>query len=404
MSGERGAEDREELRGRIAELLDEAGVRGQRKLVTQLVDTSIGLGRDGTSRANLKLSSAALTEMRSAFRIFAAHEGTPKVTIFGSARILAGDPLWEQAEAVAQGLAALGWMLVTGAGPGIMEAAARGAGPDRSLGVSIRLPFEEKPNDMISQDGNHVAMKYFFTRKLMLVKESSGFVCLPGGFGTLDETFELLTLQQTGKAVPTPIVLLDRPGGTFWRGFEAFVREQLADYGMVSPGDLDRVLITDSVEAAVAEIAGFWSNYDSLRWVPDRAGTDAGDPRARVETEPDPSEAGGAPASPARLASAAVPPGQTMLSGQNAPTAPAVQYDRLVLRLRRAPEEAQLDELNARFAHMLAKGRIELADAFPEELADRDRTELPRVTLVPEPRAIGSLHLLIRALNALVAD
>lgn len=378
-------EGRDELRARIAGLLEEAGVRGQRKLVSQLVETSLGLGQDGASRANLKLSAAALTEMRRAFRIFAAHEGTPKVTIFGSARVRAGDPLWAQAEAVAEGLAERGWMLVTGAGPGIMEAAARGAGPERSLGVSIRLPFEEKPNDMISQDGNRVAMKYFFTRKLMLVKESSGFVCLPGGFGTLDETFELLTLQQTGKAVPTPIVLLDRPGGTFWRGFESFVREQLADYGMVSPGDLDRVLITDSVEAAVAEIAGFWSNYDSLRWVPDRDGAGAVPPQA--QPEPVPSEAGGAPAGPAPE----VP-------------APPVQYDRLVLRLRRAPSERQLDELTERFAGLLAKGRIELAQPSPEELADRDRLELPRITLVPRPRAIGDLHLLIRALGGLAAE
>lgn len=367
---------RDDLRERIAALLDEAGVRGQRKLVSQLVETSLGLGQDGASRANLKLSAAALTEMRRAFDIFAAHEGTPKVTIFGSARIRAGDPLWEQAEAVAKGLAERGWMLVTGAGPGIMEAAVRGAGPEHSLGVSIRLPFEEKPNDMVNQDGNRVAMKYFFTRKLMLVKESSGFVCLPGGFGTLDETFELLTLQQTGKAVPTPIVLLDRPGGTFWRGFETFVREQLADDGMVAPGDLDRVLITDSVDAAVAEIAGFWSNYDSLRWVPDRGATAELAPGAQPEP--------GAPAAPAL-------------------TLP-VQYDRLVLRLRRAPSERQVAELSDRFAWLLARGRIECAQPSPEELADRDRIDLPRITLVPQRRAIGELHQLIRAVNALAEE
>ena len=366
MTEGRAEEELDALRGRIAELLDEAGVRGQRKLITQLVETSVGLGQDGTNRANLKLSAAALTEMRRAFRIFAAHDGTPKVTIFGSARTRLGDPLWEQAEAVAEGLAELGWMLVTGAGPGIMEAAARGAGPAQSLGVSIRLPFEEKPNDMINQDGNHVAMKYFFTRKLMLVKESSGFVCLPGGFGTLDETFELLTLQQTGKMAPTPIVLLDRPGGTFWRGFEGFVREQLAEYGMVSAGDLDRVLITDSVDAAVSEIAGFWSNYDSLRWVPDR---------------------GSAGASP----------------GRPAPPAAGVRYDRLVLRLRTAPNEQQIAELNERFADLIESGRIELADPAPEEAADRDRLELARISFVPKPRAIGSLHTLIRACNELAA-
>src|SRR5690606_7395717 len=253
----------------IDALLDEAGVRRHRKLVAQLLETGLGLAADGTNRANLKLSAAALAEVRRAFALFAGHEGPRKVPIFGSARTLVGDPLWEQAEATARSLSEQGWMVVTGAGPGIMEAAARGAGLERSLGVSIRLPKEEKPNDMINQDGNHVAMRYFFTRKLMLVKESSGFVCLPGGFGTLDETFELLTLQQTGKMLPASIVLLDRPGGNFWAVLVTFAREQLAASGMISAVDMDRVLVTDSAEAAVEEIAGFWRNFDSLRWVPD---------------------------------------------------------------------------------------------------------------------------------------
>ncbi|MBO1804139.1 TIGR00730 family Rossman fold protein [Leucobacter ruminantium] len=371
----------------IAELLDEAGVRAQRKLIERLVETSIGLGRDGTSRANLKLSSAALSEMRRAFRIFAGHDGTPKVTIFGSARTLLDDPLWVQAEATARRLAEQGWMVVTGAGPGIMEAAARGAGPQQSLGVSIRLPFEEKPNDMINQDGNHVAMRYFFTRKLMLVKESSGFVCLPGGFGTLDETFELLTLQQTGKMLPAPIVLLDRPGGGFWRGFERFVREELTDYGMISPGDLDRVLITDSVEAAVEEIEGFWRNFDSLRWTPDRSATG---PRPGASA-PRGGDAGEGSAAREGSSHAHLAPSP----------ANEAQYDRLVLRLRNAPSEEEIAELNERFADMLAEGRIEATEPLQPEVADRDRLDLPRLTLVPTPRAIGRLHVLIRAINEL---
>ncbi|MFV0434388.1 MAG: TIGR00730 family Rossman fold protein [Leucobacter sp.] len=352
----------------ISELLRQSGVRKHRKLVAQLVETSLGLGQDKTGRANLKLSSAALTEMRRAFQLFAGHEDTPKVTIFGSARTLADDPLWTQAEAIARGLSEQGWMVVTGAGPGIMEAAATGAGPEMSLGVSIRLPFEEKPNDMINQDGNHVAMKYFFTRKLMLVKESSGFVCLPGGFGTLDETFELLTLQQTGKMVPVPIVLLDRPGGSFWRGFERFVREDLTDYGMISADDLDRVLITDSVEEAVAEIEAFWSNYDSLRWIPNRGEEEVLDPSPGTAATPSAGRSAG---------------------------------DRLVLRLRSAPSDEELAKLNERFAHLLADGQIERTEPLPPEVSDRDRLELPRVTLIPNPRAVGRLHNLIRALNDL---
>lgn len=353
----------------IDALLAEAGIAYQRKLVEQLIETSLGLGEDGTSRANLKLTAAAIAEMRRAFQLFAGHEGPRKVTIFGSARTLVGDPLWEQTEATARSLSELGWMVVTGAGPGIMEAAARGAGPEMSLGVSIRLPMEEKPNDMINQDGNHVAMRYFFTRKLMLVKESSGFVCLPGGFGTLDETFELLTLQQTGKMLPAPIVLLDRPGGDFWGGFERFAREQLAASGMIAEDDLERVLITDSAEEAVEEIAGFWRNFDSLRWVPDRSATGPGAPEAEARSA----------------------------AGDGEPP----KYDRLVLRLRSEPTAAEIAQLNERFGEMLAEGRIETTGPVGPEVADHDRLDLPRLTLVPMPRAVGKLHQLIRAINAL---
>ncbi|WP_429950713.1 TIGR00730 family Rossman fold protein [Leucobacter allii] len=324
-------------------LIDEAGIDGQRALVRRVLAAGLGLGQDRPTRLDLKITAAAVEEMRAAFRLFAPFRGTPKVTVFGSARTQSHDPLWRGAEEAAAGLAELGWMVVTGAGPGIMEAAATGAGPERSLGVSIRLPFEESPHAVGSGDAHRVAMKYFFTRKLMLVKESSGFICLPGGFGTMDETFELLTLQQTGKMDPAPIVLLDRPGGTFWRGFARFVTEELAGSGLIAVNDLDRVLVTDSVPAAVAEISGFWRNYDSLRWV----------------------------------------------------------GERLVLRLRRAPGDGELAELNERFSGICASGRIEAAEALPEERDDRDRLELPRLVLTPRRRAVGDLYRLIRALGEL---
>ncbi|GAA1630732.1 TIGR00730 family Rossman fold protein [Leucobacter chromiireducens] len=331
------------LRATLTELLAEHGITAHRTLIRRILETGVGLGQDGTARRDLKITAAAVEEMRAAFRLFAPYEGIPKVTIFGSARTQSHDPLWELAAGTARALAEQGWLVVTGAGPGIMEAAATGAGAERSLGVSIRLPFEEEPNALVAVDGRQVAMKYFFTRKLMLVKESLGFVCLPGGFGTMDETFELLTLQQTGKMDPVPIVLLDRPGGTFWRGFAAFVTEQLAASGLVAVDDLDRVLITTSEEAAVAEITGFWRNYDSLRWF-------------------------GA---------------------------------ELVLRLRAEPSDAELDELNERFSGLCETGRIERAAARPEESSDRDVPDLPRIVFTPRRRAVGDLHRLIRALNEL---
>jgi len=332
-----------QLNSLIDGLMDEAGVRSQRTLIRRILAAGLGLAHDRATRLDLKLTASAIEEMRAAFRLFAPYAGTSKVTIFGSARTQAHDPLWLGAEAVSQQLAEQGWIVVTGAGPGIMEAAATGAGPDQSLGVSIRLPFEQGP-ELFEVNGERlVSMKYFFTRKLMLVKESSGFVCLPGGFGTMDETFELLTLQQTGKMEPMPIVLLDSPGGDFWRGFETFVVDHLERSGVISPGDLDRVLITDSVEDAIAEIIGFWRNYDSLRWV----------------------------------------------------------GDVLVLRLRATPSDGEIAALNEEFGYLLERGRLERSDPLPVEVNDDDALDRARIVLVPHHRAAGDFHRLIRALNAL---
>lgn len=333
----------EALSAEINAVLDDAGVHSDRRLVMRMLRTAILLGEDGADRLDLKIASAALAEMRDAFRLFAPFRGVPKVTVFGSARTRQDDPLYLQARDVAEVLAKDGWMVVTGAGPGIMQAAAEGAGPERSLGVSIRLPFEEKANGLVAGQDHVVAMKYFFTRKLMLIKESRGFICLPGGFGTLDEMFELLTLQQTGKAEPMPIVLLDEPGGTFWQGLRRFIDQELAPAGVISEGDFDRVVITDSVDAARDEITGFWRNYDSLRWI----------------------------------------------------------GDELVLRLRETPTDAEIDELNDRFAPMLASGRIRRAEPRQPEIADGDLLELPRLALHLEQRQVGNLFRLIGAINQL---
>ena len=329
----------------IRALIAEAGITDDVDQIYELLATGIGLGEDHTSRLDLKIAASALTEMRGAYRIFAPYHEVPKVTIFGSARTQPTDPAYVQAHDVAAALAAEGWMVVTGAGPGIMQAAMEGAGVDRSIGVSIRLPFESAANDVIINDPKLVSMKYFFTRKLMLVKESLGFVSVPGGFGTLDETFELLTLQQTGKAEPTPIVLLDVPGGTFWHGLHRFVQEQCTPLGLISPDDLARVLITDSVDEAVAEISGFYRNYDSLRWV----------------------------------------------------------GKRLVLRLHAAPTDDELAELNDRFAGYLAEGSIIRTEPMSPERSSDDKVDLPRIAMTWDPFQVGELHLLVRAVNQLAS-
>src|SRR4051794_29543881 len=213
---------------------------------------------------DLKIAAATVEEMGDAYRVFAPYTAAPKVTIFGSARTTHDDPLYANAREVAAQLAAQGWMIITGAGPGIMQAGMEGAGREHSIGVSIRLPFEQSANPIIAGDVKYVSMKYFFTRKLMLIKESKGFICLPGGFGTLDETFELLTLTQTGKGLPVPIVFLDVPGDSYWRTVDAFVRTQLVERGLVSEADRSLYLITDQAELAVNEIIGFYRNYDSM--------------------------------------------------------------------------------------------------------------------------------------------
>jgi len=208
-----------------------------KKLFVELITTSLNLANDKPNTLNLKIATAALTEMRDAFVMFAPYTNRKKVTIFGSARTTKDDPLYKLTQEVAKSLSDNGWMVVTGAGPGIMEAGMSGAGREMSIGVSIRLPFETSANPIIAGDEKYVSMRYFFTRKLMLVKESDAFICMPGGFGTLDEMFELLTLLQTGKSNPAPIVLLDLPGDPFWEDVDLFVKKSLLPRKLVSESD-----------------------------------------------------------------------------------------------------------------------------------------------------------------------
>jgi hypothetical protein len=327
----------------LKQLLDQAGAERNRDVLADIIRTANELAGDDADRLNLKITRDALKEMRAAFRMFAPYEAVRKVTVFGSARTHPSDPLYEQAKVLANRLAETGWMVVTGAGPGIMEAANVGAGRDRSFGVNIRLPFEEGVSDLFAGSDKLVSMKYFFTRKLMLIKESSGFVSLPGGFGTLDETFELLTLFQTGKALPSPLVLLDVPGLGYWKGWQRFVDEQLVTAGLVSPGDSSLYLITDDVDEAVAAVRGFWRNYHSLRWV------------------------GGL----------------------------------LVIRLQAPPTPEEIAELNEQFADLCTDGRIEPTEALPAEVSDRDELDRARLIMRYDVRKGGRFRALIEALNNL---
>jgi len=223
-----------------------------------------------TPHEDLKILSQTLRELRRAFTIFAPYRSQRKVTIFGSARTSRDAPAYEQAVRLGKLMAESGWFVVTGAATGIMEAGHRGAGRDRSMGLNIMLPFEQQANEVIRGDGKLVTMKYFFTRKLMFVKECDAVVCLPGGFGTLDEAFEVLTLLQTGKRELMPLVFLDAPGGSYWQDWLAYIRKHLLAGKMISQEDLSLFRVTESVDDTVAEILRFYQVFHSMEYVDSR--------------------------------------------------------------------------------------------------------------------------------------
>ncbi len=332
-----------EIDDKLVELLDELAVTQDRDQLYEIFATVAQMAKDGVDRLNLKITNAAVREMRNGFKVFEPYADHPKVTMFGSARTLPTDPLYEQARHTAHLLAEQGWMVVTGAGPGIMAAGLEGAGPDNSMGINIRLPFEQSANEFIASDPKLVTMKYFFTRKLLLIKESDGFIVLPGGYGTLDEAFELLTLVQTGKAEPTPIVLLEVPGGTYWQGWKDFIENQVVGHGLVSPRDDVLFKITDSADAATEEILGFYRNYHSRRYV----------------------------------------------------------GDHLVMRLRTRPTDAEVRMLDSDFRDICARDGISRTDALPAEVHDNDELDKSRISFVFDRTQHGRLRELINAVNSL---
>src|SRR5437899_10785665 len=240
---------------------------GIEQLVQQLKETADKLIRDHASRGDVKLLSTALKELRYAFKVFAPYRTRRKVTVFGSARLAQDHPACVQAREFGRRCAEAGYMVITGAAHGIMEAGHVGAGRANSIGVNILLPFEQDANPIIAGDTKLMHLKYFFTRKLLFVKESDAVALFPGGFGTLDEGFEVLTLIQTGKSHMFPVVCVDYPGDDYWQTWDQFIRKQLLGRNMISPADLSLYKVTDSVAAAVHEIRNFYRVYHSMRYV-----------------------------------------------------------------------------------------------------------------------------------------
>jgi len=295
-------------------------------------------------RLDMKLADTVLAEIAEAFRVFRPYRAIPKLTIFGSARTKPTDRTYTATRDLARILRDHGWMVVTGAGPGIMAAGIEGAGPDRSLGVNIRLPFEQQPNPFIANDPKLISMRYFFTRKLMLVKESDAYVALPGGFGTLDETFELLTLLQTGKAQPAPVVLLD-PESTYWSAWEQFVDANVIKRSLASAQDHAFYRILTTPAEAAEEIFRFYRNYHSCRFV----------------------------------------------------------GHLLVIRLRKLPSRQELLALNREFADLCTSGAIHPTRPLPPERASEDHLDLPRIAFRFDKTSFSRLRQLIDRLNAMPA-
>ena len=254
----------------IAELVEIAGIPQDRRGYFQhMLTTVLKMHEDGTPTGDLKVTNSALKELRYAYKVFAPYAGVRKVTVFGSARPASSEEAVASARLFGKRMTEAGWMVVTGAGAGIMGAAQEGAGGEQSFGLNIRLPFEQEANPWIASDPKLITFKYFFTRKLFLVKEASGVALFPGGFGTMDETFELLTLMQTGKSALVPVVLIESGPKPYWRIWHRWIAGTLVERGLIDPEDTSLFRIVDSPDEAVAEMTGFYRVYHSARIVGD---------------------------------------------------------------------------------------------------------------------------------------
>ncbi len=327
---------------RIQKLVADWGCDKSCALIEEMIMTALKLGRDQTTAADLKLFNRALKEMRYAARVFAPYRHLRKCVVFGSARTRPDAPESLMAEEFSRRIVERGFMVITGAGDGIRGAAQKGAGRERSFGLNIRLPFEQQSNPTIHGDPKLIYFHYFFTRKLNFVKETHAVVLFPGGFGTMDEGFEVLTLLQTGKGRLVPIVLVDTPEGTFWKKWQGFVEDDLLRKGLVSPDDFHLFKITSNLDEAVEEVVQFYRNYRSYRWV----------------------------------------------------------GDRLAVRLDQKLTEAAVAKLNVDFQDILDGGQIEQTGALPQESNEPEIADLPRLVLKPFRRNFGRLRQFLDAINA----
>lgn len=343
----RSRTDWQDVGKRIQDLVDLVAPQNvesfDRKLVADLVAAGLKLLPDGRNRGELKLMTAAFKELRYAYRVFGRYPDAHKVTIFGSARTPEDHPDFASCVEFSKRMAEAGWMVITGAGDGIMKAGHVGPGKSASFGVAIRLPFETTANTVIHGDEKLIHFRYFFTRKLMFLSQAEAVALFPGGFGTMDEAYETLTLVQTGKSGMIPIVMLEGEGGDYWHEFHAFARNALLSRQMISEDDTALYYHAKSPHDAVKHVLDFYRNYHSSRYV----------------------------------------------------------GDELVIRVRRRLEPEQIELLNQEFGRLVKDGKIR--QGGPHEHED-EYLDLPRITFTHTRRDFGLVRKLIDRINQLDAS
>jgi uncharacterized protein (TIGR00730 family) len=342
-SRNRPALTKEEILSQVGLLLDRPDDDVQAVLVKEMLNGLLRLMDTQLDLLDLKIVNRALKELRHAFRVFRGYRDRAKISVFGSARTSPDDPNYQLAFTFARRMVEEGYMMITGGADGIMRASQEGAGREHSFGVNIMLPFEQGANAVIADDPKLVTFKYFFTRKLMFQKESHAIALFPGGFGTHDEGFEILTLVQTGKSDPKPIVCLQAPDCDYWNHWYAFITDQLLNRGLINREDLSLFKIVADVEEAVNEIRMFYKRYHSIRFV-----------------------------------------------GRQ-----------LAIRIKSPLSPQQVQDLQTRFKDLLVDGAFEQRGPLPEELEEPALKDLSRVVFSFNRRSAGRLRQLIDHLNRL---
>lgn len=332
----------ESLSREISQLIQQLPTHEHWKWIGRSLATLIHLSKHDTDRLDWKIISHSLKDMERGLSMFQDYRHVRKVSLFGSARTPSDRPEYELARDFARRLVDYGFMVITGAGGGIMEAGNEGAGAEQSFGLNIQLPFEQTSNPYISGDPKLADFKYFFTRKLFFLRESDAIALFPGGFGTMDEAFETLTLIQTGKYGPAPLVLIDRPGGDYWYSWQDYLKNCLLKNETIAEEDLSLYTITDNAEEACEAVRGFYRVYHSSRYV----------------------------------------------------------GDRFVMRLKCPLSDETVERLNQDYSDILLHGRIEKSKALPEEIG-HETEPLPRLVMYFNQKNFGRLHQMIRLLNQL---